>query len=106
MSRWKFKTSPVTDGDGNTQNVRGLTAGERAKFASTSEDVKAGTIDANDLPFMVASWGCVDPACTAEEVREMPPALLDLCVLEILKLSGMKDADTEKKEPTTDSQTS
>lgn len=97
MSRWKYRTETVTVGS-NSQNVRQLTAGERKTFAATSKEIKAGTADANDLPALIAGFGCVDPQVTKEELAEMPTDLLDAVVAKIMELTGF-EGDDEKKEP-------
>lgn len=96
MSRWAYKTETVTVG-GNSQKVRQMTAGERQKFAQFSKDQKAGKADNNDLPALIAGFGCVDPAVTKEELADMPADLLDAVVAKIMELTGFKD--DEKKEP-------
>lgn len=103
-SRWKYAIEPVTVGE-NTQNVRKMTSGERRDFMLTSKRIKAGEMEAADLPFFIAKCGCTNPTMTEEEAREMPPDLLDACVRKITELSGMRaptDADdetSEKKDP-------
>lgn len=102
MSRWKYPLELVTVGD-NAQNVRKLTAGERKAFALASRDIKAGKMEATELPFLLASFACVEPSLTKVDAEGMPPDLLDACVEKILELSGMRGkepdevADPEKK---------
>lgn len=95
MGRWNYKTETVAVGD-NSVKVRGMTAGERAHFAEASAEIKKGERKATDLPLMIASFGCVDPAQSVEETREMPSDLLDATVKAIMRLSGFKE-DEEKK---------
>lgn len=104
MSRWKYRTEKVTV-DENTVTVRGLTAGERQRFAEVSKSRKAAR-DANQdpgdplaVPKLVAKFGVIDPALSDEELEAMPGDLLDAAVNKILELSGVKgDEKDEKKE--------
>jgi hypothetical protein len=98
VSRWAYKTDTVTVGS-NTQKVRQMTAGERKQFAEFSRAVKDGKAVSNDLPVLIASFGCVDPTVTKEELADMPTDLLDAVVSKIMELTGFKD-DDEKKAPT------
>lgn len=97
VSRWTYVKEEVTVG-GNSQTVRKLTSGERAAFAQSAKKIAAGEMEATELPFVVAKFGCIDPSLTREDLEGMPPDLLDACVRKILELSGMGD-DPEKKEP-------
>lgn len=99
MSRWKYKTAEVTVGE-NTQKVRGLTVGERKKFAIASMEIKAGNRPATDLPGMIVGFGCIDPSLTKEDVEAMPSDLLDAAVSKIMSLTGFKDE--EKKDLASD----
>lgn len=96
MSRWTYRTETVTVG-ANSQNVRQMTAGERKQFAIASRDIKAGKGEANDLPALIAGFGCVDPKVTKEELAEMPSDLLDAVVAKIMELTGF-EGDDEKKD--------
>jgi len=95
MSRWTYRTDTVTVGP-NTQQVRQLTAGERQKFAQFSKDEKAGKADKNELPALIAGFGCINPTVSKEEMADMPPDLLDAVVAKIMELTGFK-GDDEKK---------
>lgn len=94
-SRWSYKTAIVTV-EGNKQEVRELTAGERATFAATSAKVKANEMQASDVPSLIVGMGCQNPKLTAEEIAAMPPALLDACVEKIMELTGLRDRKDEE----------
>lgn len=103
MSRWTYRTHDVTVGD-NTQKVRSLTAGERKQFAAISSEIKSGKKNANELPAMIAGFGCIEPKLSDDELETMPPDLMDACVAKIMELTGFKEdepeADPEKKAET------
>lgn len=94
--RWKYKTETVTAGE-NSQQVRGLTAGERSTFIDLNKKVKAGELSSVAVMTKVAAMGCINPACSEVEVEAMPHDLHDAAVTKILELSGMNDKDGQEK---------
>lgn len=99
MSRWCHETQTVTVGR-NSQEVRGLTAGELAIVEQAKEVMAAGNRPTSDLPFVVATFGCVNPTVSDEDARSMPPKLLGAIVEQIMSLTAGPKAEEKK---TTDS---
>lgn len=100
MSRWAYRVEKVTVGE-NSQKVRQLTAGERKEFAKVSKQIKAGEREKDELPALLAGFGCTEPTLTPEEIAQMPADLLDACIEKIMDLTGtpgLKE-DSEKKAP-------
>ena len=97
-ARWKYRTEKVTV-DENTVTVRGLTAGERVKFAEFQKERKEKGLPATDITRRVAQFGVIDPPLEAADLESMPGDLLDAAVQKIMELSGVKtDEKDEKKE--------
>lgn len=101
MSRWKHKTETVTV-DENTQEVRGMTAGERKQFAEASKEIKDGKRSPATLPYLIAGFCAVNPAVTPEDIEAMPSDLLDAIVSKAMLLSGFKDKQKKDLEPPTE----
>lgn len=95
-ARWKYRTEKVTV-DENTVTVRGLTAGERIKFAEFQKERKEKGLPATDITRRVAQFGVIDPQLEAADLETMPGDLLDAVVQKIMELSGVK-SDDEKDE--------
>lgn len=98
MSRWKYKVETVTVGE-NSQKVRQMTTQERKQFAQASKEIKNGERRADELPGMIAEFGCTDPQLMPEEIADMPADLLDACVSKIMDLSGFKDEEKKTAVP-------
>ena len=98
MSRWTYKTDFV-EVDGNRQKVRQLTAGERIKFAEFSKKSRQQNqeegFNINDLPLLIASFGCIEPTLSMDELRDAPPPMLDAMVSKIMELTGFDPANDE-----------
>ncbi len=99
-ARWKYRTAKVTV-DENTVTVRGLTAGERLKFAEYQKERKEKGLPATEVTRKVAGFGIIEPELAEGDLDTMPGDLLDAVVRKIMELSGVKpdDEKDEKKDP-------
>lgn len=97
-TRWKYRTEAVKV-DENTVTVRGLTAGERLKFAEFQKERKEKGLPATEITRKVAKFGVIEPPLEDDDLDAMPGDLLDAVVAKILELSGVKpDENSEKKD--------
>jgi hypothetical protein len=95
--RWKYKTETVAV-EGNCVTVRELTTGERSQFLKLHRAQKDSGGSPLDTQAQVLRWSITDPAgLTDEDVAGMPPALNDLAIEAVLRLSGISKGDDEKK---------
>jgi hypothetical protein len=96
MSRWKYRTATVTVGE-NSQDVRQLTAGERKALTDVGAKIKAAVMLNADVPLLIASFGCINPAVSIDEAHQMPPDLLDAVCSKIFELTNIANPGEEKK---------
>lgn len=107
MSRWKYRTATVVDGD-NKQDVRQLTAGELRQFKEKSAAAKEKEIpreheaEADEVMSFAVSMGAQNPTLSIVDVDSMPQSLRLKCFQEILALSvsnEKKELDPDEMEP-------
>lgn len=94
-TRWKYKTAVVKAGE-NTLNVRQLTQSERLKLVSLTKEVTEGKQDLLMVTEFVAKSGVTDDL-SDEDLKTMPPELIDACADKILELSELKTEEGKSK---------